>query len=345
MTIEFKLDARWAGETEDTPRIQRQIAKADKQARATGCRPVVILAPEKLLIKTPLRMSDLVTCFRGEGAVLVGMGGEGLVWDKFWRGKIDNLRFEGPWKTCLRVPTLNCDGAHQVFEDLEFGPECQVGIDQLSYDMARSTVTVVKDCRFQSQVAAKIYADVSSFVGCDFRYTGGDYPLILDSQASIRDCMFTPYTASTPYSAWIKLISSEQSRGLLVDSCRFGSECGGGMPVVESWAEGNFKFESDYGYQTSIVIRDSAASPAIAPQGRRSIVVLNRLPNAVVLERVGSSTPHDGFVTTGRKWEFPQTTEDLKRFASIRIDPETMRSQARMNPPKVVGVGLEGYLV
>lgn len=342
MSKEFKLRARLPSERDDTKRVSDLFVQASQWAsnNASNPRPVCILSPERLSVAAFLPMSEAVTYIRGEGAIFVGNGGDGPKWDKFWLGKISNIRFEGPWGTCLTVPTANVDGAHQVFEDVEFGNGCKVGIDQVSFENSRSTNTHITDCKSRSAEFCRIFSDVCSIQDCNIRYIGGNQVLTIDSNATIKGTIFTPNTFSTSASAWIKLLSSEQGRGIYIDhGCRFGGEGNGGMPVVESWARGNDSFGSDYGYQTKIDIRCAMASPCSPNIGRRSIVVLHAMPNLVKLQGIGASTAYDGLVSDA---------DDLllidQKYASIEIDDYTRRTQLLLNPQKLVSNTIKPYL-
>lgn len=351
MTPEFKItDPTWrrfATEKDDSGRIQRMMNAAGKHADSTGTWPALIFpGTANYLIPTTIKCHSRVTRIKGDGAsTFIGNGAnDGFDWsgDKFWRGRIEGVAFSN-MDRALVVPTANTDAAHQVFDGITADSNVRCIIDQVSFDASRSTTTVVKNVVSAAKEVGRFYSDIFSLENSTIQYTGGSQVLTLDSRASVKDCLFTPMQKSTDQSAWIKLLSSELGRGIDITGCRFGSESGGGMPVVESWAAGNCSFGADIGYQTSIRIADSIVSPCGAPIPRRSVVLLHAMPNTVTLERLSSNTAFDGLVGAASDYVLPSMLDTPRPAFRIEIDEQTLCTQMRMNPPLPVAKVLDQY--
>jgi len=217
-----------------------------------------------------------------------------------------NLNWIG-FTTATEWDTNNIDTNLIRYIDCDF-INCGIGVDTVSYATSRSTVLVFDRCRAGgTSLFVKSFCDMTIINNSHFRNADANGAFIFaDSQLIINNTLFTPYFAEANC-RWIDItneFSAAYGRSSVsLNSCRFGPEIGGGIPIIYSYLDGN-PAQGQRTTVTHIGIRDCYMGSVNAATPRALIVLRNNsagtatlAPNLILISG-GSWNANNGAVVT-----------------------------------------------
>jgi len=217
-----------------------------------------------------------------------------------------NLNWIG-FTTATEWDTNNIDTNLIRYIDCDF-INCGIGVDTVSFATSRSTVLVFDRCRAGgTNLFVKSFCDMTIINNSHFRNADADGAFIFaDSQLIINNTLFTPYFAGANC-RWIDItneFSAAYGRSSVsLNSCRFGPESGGGIPIIYSSLDGNTA-QGQRTTVTHISIRDCYMGCANTLTPRALIVLRTNsagtatlAPNLILISG-GSSNAYNGLVVT-----------------------------------------------